>query len=148
MRKKQQLPAGLPGKTASAWRVFERTAEIMEEEPRRVDMAHWAKRVGVTESPCGTTGCVAGWTAHVMGHNIRSRGVMEGAGDIVRDALKLDESETHTLFNPFSVTNYKNRDHDTPEHHGLSAVNHLRRFMQRYEARLRATKVRLVQGKR
>lgn len=50
--------------SAKAKRLLERVAKHIEKEPRRLDMYYWVRHPRREEEPppCGTVGCIAGWT--------------------------------------------------------------------------------------
>jgi hypothetical protein len=151
------LPRKLePGVTVTALDVLERVAQLVEEEPARMDMSTWygdynnrldffcrdGHQYG--EAPrCGTVGCIAGWSGYVLGLS-GLESCAWTAEDRVPLKLGLTKSQVTELFHPsYLVTGAESRGRVGQENHTRLALEHLRWFMRRYEHQLRTTTVQV-----
>ena len=86
-----------------------RVLDAIWQNPEAFDMDTWHDSVDETpldpnEDPsCGTTMCVAGWTAHltgwrVWGSDASKDGVQRDVDDVAADALGLSKTDTAVLF--------------------------------------------------
>lgn len=139
-------PAALPRRITeptTAYHLLEMVEALALEEPRRVDMGLWYETLvepgeEITNQfvpTCGTVGCIAGWTLHLVGAPVNeAEEVSDQISDRAANVLGLEYDAAHELFH--------HRPHDeetgdelmpgTPEY-VANVADHLRQFRNDYE---------------
>jgi hypothetical protein len=113
----------------TAFTFLDRTLpKFILEEPRRMEMGTWCERGrrGRGSAPCGTVGCVGGWTEILTGHSDAAT------------VLGLRGSQTGELF--FNDLMY-DADQGTIRH-AKRVVQRIRGFAKEHEEQLRAHMIR------
>lgn len=163
---KRYLPRPFRKPVVTALEVLEKVARIIEEEPRRLDMAVFsnesrARKKHVREEfdyalaaenkwggepKCGTVGCICGWSGMVLGMTN-----IVGHSDIdpVPHALGLKVNQVQELFHPPHLTTWDGASFRARvgwRQHARLTLEHLRGFIERNREQLASRQIQ-VQGK-
>ncbi len=134
----------------TAYGLLNAIARIALEEPQRLAMgfvchrgaglkAKAEERPGTKIPPCGTAGCIAGWTLVLTGQtkeDERNGGSYYDATDV----LGLTDYQAEQLFYLSELVHAANQQ--TPEH-AQAVVAHIREFQAANRDQLKATKVKI-----
>ena len=131
----------------SSYDLIDRVIELIWEEPRRMRMNQWGSicagdNMGDNQPPCGTIGCVAGWSGLLI------TGLM-GALSGAETAYILGGPELHSqLYNDvFLDSDLTNDKGQGSIKHAARVVVRLAQFQREHEHRLKEIKVRPIEEK-